>query len=70
MIEAKFKVGQRANEVEQCGLVKIVKYLGFYDNQHHYRVRQFAYPHKIIDTDEIHLSKPVGKTHDPVCLRS
>lgn len=64
MNQPKFRVGQRAEETEQLGLVKVIKYTGFKHGFHHYLVRQFAHPHRVIETDEVHLSRPTGLTHD------
>lgn len=58
----RFRIGERVHEVERVGgLCKVIKIRPGGD----YLIREFAHPHRIFWTDELHLIRPVGMTHDP-----
>ena len=62
-----FAVGDHVEEIESLGFCKVIAVLevdpetGF----GRYRVRQFAHPHAIVDTDSHHIFRLQGYRHDP-----
>jgi hypothetical protein len=59
----KWKVGDRAwsTEGDNVGLCKIIEIRD--DNW--YLVREYKHPHRIVWTDDVHLTEPQEMRHDP-----
>ena len=58
-----YEVGQRVSDIERCPLAKIIEKKDV-NGVWWYRLREYAHPHAMWWTDEIHIGPPKEIRHD------